>query len=73
MARVGLEQDSVTNETSESYENEGVGVGTAEGTDSVETVEIGSELDEVISVWNHLSQTTHDAIMEIIRSEKGRA
>jgi hypothetical protein len=50
-----------------------IGVGAGSGADSVETVEIGVELDELISVWNQLSQATHDAIMEIVRSEKGRA
>jgi len=48
-------------------------MGTDSGTDSAKTAEITAELDELITVWNVLPQTTRDEVMDLVRSVEVQA
>ena len=75
MARVGLEQDSVTTEINDSYEIGGDCVGTAEGTDREFCESNGlisdpcdSDLRQVIEAWPTLSENVRRDILAIVET-----
>jgi hypothetical protein len=75
MARVGLEQDSVTNETGDGYENRHNCVGTAEGTDRefcgskrLISDTCDSDLQQVINAWPTLPDTVRRDILAMLQT-----
>jgi len=81
MARVGLEQDSVTNETGDTYEIGGDCVGTESGTDrefcgseGLISTTCDSDLQRVIDAWPTLPDTVRRDIRAMLETtEKTQA
>ena len=75
MARVGLELNSVTNETGDSYDIGGVCVGTESGTDrdflgseGLISDTCDSDLQQVIDAWPTLPDTVRQDIVAMLET-----